>query len=64
MKITDTMVLAVLKKGFAYEAKNVDIEFETEIPLSSFGLDESDGRIKMQMSCKVESLTMKIHEEE
>ena len=63
MKITDTMVLAILKKGFNYEAKNVDVDFETEVPLEAFGVEESNSRMVMKVTCKVESLTMKINEE-
>lgn len=64
MKITDTMVLALLKKGFGYEAKNIDIEFETEVPLSAFGVeDEQTPDMKVKMNVKVESIKMTINEE-
>lgn len=64
MKITDTMVLALLKKGFEYQAKNIEVECETDIPLSALTFEETDAVMKMKIKCKVESLSMEINDGE
>lgn len=58
-KITDTMVLALLKKGFSQEGKNAKMEFE--VPLETFGFDSEDAQGKsMKMNFEMESYTMTI----
>ena len=63
MKITDTMVLALLKKGFGYEIENMDVEFETEIPMSAFPVEETKETVKIKMNCKVKGMKITINEE-
>ncbi len=57
MKISDVILTAIVKKGFLYDAKNVDMEFQ--IPMSAIidGEDVSNVVIKFKadhMSLKIE----------
>ena len=64
MKITDTMVLALLKKGVAYQINNMDMEFETEYPIGILLGDENAPALKMKCTCKMESFKLEIADNE
>ena len=48
MKITDTMVLALLKKGFTYEGKEIDMEFEKIKAIIAEVLNVDENEITME----------------
>jgi len=58
-KLSDTMILALLKKGYTQEGENVKMEFE--VPLEAFGFDAEDVKGKaMKMNFEVGKYSMTI----
>lgn len=61
-KITDTMVLALLKKGYTHEGQNAKMEFE--VPLETFGLDVEDVKgTSMVMKFEIEKYSVSISQD-
>jgi len=65
-KITDTMVLSLMKKGFVYEAKDVDVNMDMKMPLSALTMDDdhADVFVEMKMTCKVGEYKIKLSSDE
>ena len=61
MKISDTMVLALLKKGLAVEGVNIDMETNMEVDLDF--LDEGPKPMKINIKCTIGSYKVTINEE-
>lgn len=57
MKITDMIISAILKRGIAYEARNVDTIFD--IPATTKGGEDGIMRINL----KVDHMTLKVERE-
>ena len=58
MKITNTMVLALLQKGMSYEME--DLEMEYEVPMNIFGIGDEDSDNNMVIRMTVKSMKMEI----
>ena len=56
-KITDTMVLALLKKGMTYEIE--EYEMEMEVPLSNF-LEYEESNSVIKITGKVKGFKMEV----
>ena len=57
IKITDKMVIALLKKGLTYEVDDYDMEIE--VPMSAFSGDEEDTEV-MNMKAKMKGFRLQI----
>ena len=60
MKISDTMVLALLKKGLAVEGKNIDMDMDMNLDLGFAG---EPMPMNVKMNVKIESYKIEINEE-
>ena len=58
IKITDTMVLALLKKDMIYEFEECDMDMEIEMPLNFLG--EEDISLKMKIKGQVKGFKIEI----
>lgn len=61
MKISDTMVLALLKKGLAVEGNDIDVDSTIEMDLDFIG--ESPKPMKVNIKCRIGSYKVTINEE-
>jgi hypothetical protein len=61
MKITDALVSYILKKGIVYEGRNVDVDFEVPIMMTT---DEGTKKeTKLKINFKSEHVTLKVDKE-
>ena len=61
MKISDTMVLALLKKGLMVEGNDIDMDTNIEMDLDFIG--DSPKPMKVNIQCKIGSYKITINEE-
>ena len=61
MKTSDTMVLALLKKGLAVEGNDIDMDTTIEMDLDFLG--EGPKPMKVNIQCKIGSYKVTINEE-
>lgn len=52
-KLTEKMVLALLGKGMKYEIEDMDMEYEINVPLGIFGIEEDSGEGNMGITIKM-----------
>ena len=62
MKLSDTIITMILKKGFLYEAVNADMEFE--IPMSAFADAEHETVNNVRVKFKADRMSLKIDRSE
>lgn len=61
LKITEAMVLAVIEKGIIYELEDCEMEYEINIPLGIFGLeDDADSNIKVDVKMNISKMKFEI----
>lgn len=61
MRISDTMVLALLKKGLAVEGEDIDVDTNIEMDLDFTG--ENPNPMKVNIKCTIGSYKIQINEE-
>lgn len=61
LRITEAMVLAVVEKGIIYELEDCEMEYEINIPLGIFGLeDDADSNIKVDVKMNISKMKFEI----
>ena len=61
MKISDTMVLALMKKGLSVEGENINVDTNMEMDLDFLG--DGPKPMKVNIKCTIGSYKVTINEE-